>query len=158
MDPLAFLLILSFVVVLHHSNSISVVYWQWYHVSDGEENVRSYTFTDSGIFNLPHHTGMVWEELAFDYAVSYTQREKWIAAQLNVMAVVGFVPLSSGSPRQCLNQLSYLSQALVWLSVRIKWLNRISRCQWCTGMILLWSIKWLSPPHCRKSGVHLDMA
>ena len=25
-----------------------------------------------GIFNLPHHLGMVWEELAFGDAVSYT--------------------------------------------------------------------------------------
>ena len=39
------------------------------------------------IFNLPHHIGMVWEELAFDDAVSYTQRGEWIAAQLNVIAV-----------------------------------------------------------------------
>ena len=27
-----------------------------------------------GIFNLPHHIGMVREELAFDDGVSYTQR------------------------------------------------------------------------------------
>ena len=27
-----------------------------------------------GIFHLPHHIGMVWEELAFDNTVSYTQR------------------------------------------------------------------------------------
>ena len=27
-----------------------------------------------GIFNLVHHIGMVWEELAFDDAVSYTQQ------------------------------------------------------------------------------------
>ena len=27
------------------------------------------------IFNLPHHMGMVWEELAFNDAVSYTQQE-----------------------------------------------------------------------------------
>ena len=39
------------------------------------------------IFNLPHRVGMVWEELVFDDAVSYTQRRKWIAAQLNVMPV-----------------------------------------------------------------------
>ena len=26
-----------------------------------------------GIFNLSHHIGMVWEQLAFDYAVSYAQ-------------------------------------------------------------------------------------
>ena len=29
-----------------------------------------------GIYNLPHRIGMVWEELAFDKAVSYTQRGK----------------------------------------------------------------------------------
>ena len=28
-----------------------------------------------GIFNLPHHIDMTWKELAFDDAVSYTQRE-----------------------------------------------------------------------------------
>ena len=27
-----------------------------------------------GTFNLQHHLGMVWEELAFDDAVSYTQQ------------------------------------------------------------------------------------
>ena len=27
-----------------------------------------------GIFNLPHHIGMAWEELAFDDTVSYTRR------------------------------------------------------------------------------------
>ena len=44
--------------------------------------------------------GMVCEEPAFDDAVSYSQRGKWIAAQLNVMTVTGFVPLSLGSPTQ----------------------------------------------------------
>ena len=39
-----------------------------------------------GIFNLPDHIGVVCEELAFDDAVSYTV-EKWIAAQLHVIAV-----------------------------------------------------------------------
>ena len=39
------------------------------------------------IFNLTHHIGMVSVELAFDDAVTYTQRGKWIAAQLNVIAV-----------------------------------------------------------------------
>ena len=28
-----------------------------------------------GIFNLPHHVGMVWEGLGFDDVVSYMQRE-----------------------------------------------------------------------------------
>ena len=61
-----------------------------------------------GIFNL---LGMVWEELAFNDAVSYTQWEKWIAAQLNIMAVIGCVPLSPESPSQCLNQLSNLTSS-----------------------------------------------
>ena len=28
-------------------------------------------FPTQGIFNVPHHVGMVWEERAFDDAVSY---------------------------------------------------------------------------------------
>ena len=28
-----------------------------------------------GIFNLPYHISLVWEELAFDDTVSYTQRK-----------------------------------------------------------------------------------
>ena len=35
--------------------------------------------------------------------------EKWITAQLNVMAVTGFASLSPRSPTQCIYQLSYLS-------------------------------------------------
>ena len=57
------------------------------------------------IFNLPHH--MVWEELPFDDVVSYTQRWKWITAQLNIMAVKGFVPGHQGY------QLSYLPTHLL---------------------------------------------
>ena len=33
--------------------------------------------------------------------------DKWIAVQLNIMAVTELVPLSQGSPTQCLNQLDY---------------------------------------------------
>ena len=40
------------------------------------------------IFNLPHHTYMVWEELVFDDAISFTVWEG-IAAHLNVIAVTG---------------------------------------------------------------------
>ena len=39
-----------------------------------------------GIFNLPHHIDMVWEQLAFDDAVSYTQR--WKSKLAEVMAWV----------------------------------------------------------------------
>ena len=42
-----------------------------------------------GIFNLPYHIGIVWEDLAFDDAISYTYQGKWIAIQSNVMAVTG---------------------------------------------------------------------
>ena len=48
-----------------------------------------------GIFNLPHHIGMVWEELAFDdtvTSVSYAQWGNGIAEQLNVIAVTRFSP------------------------------------------------------------------
>ena len=41
---------------------------------DEKNKAQAYNFTDSnGTFNLPHHIGMVWEELAFDDRVSYTQ-------------------------------------------------------------------------------------
>ena len=60
------------------------------------------------IFNVPRHIGMVWEELAFDDALSYTQRGNRLQQQLNAMVVMGFAPLSLGSPTQCFNQLSYL--------------------------------------------------
>ena len=38
------------------------------------------------IFNLPHHTGITWEKLAFDAAAIYVAG-KLIAAQQNVIAV-----------------------------------------------------------------------
>ena len=39
------------------------------------------------IFNLPHHTGMVRAELAFDDTVSYIHSGKWIAAGLNIIVM-----------------------------------------------------------------------
>ena len=42
------------VVILCHSNSISVICWQWYVVWDEKEKSRAYLPTQ-GIFNLPHH-------------------------------------------------------------------------------------------------------
>ena len=50
---------------------------------------KSTILSTQAIFNLPHHIGMVCEKLVFDDAVSFTQQGKWIAAQLNVMAVIG---------------------------------------------------------------------
>ena len=44
-------------------------------------------FLTQGIDNLPHHIGMVREELAFDDAVNTAG--KWITAQLNIIAVTG---------------------------------------------------------------------
>ena len=40
-----------------------------------------------GFLNFPHHIGMEGKELAFDDAVGYTQQGKWIAAQLNHIAM-----------------------------------------------------------------------
>ena len=42
-----------------------------------------------GIFYLPHHIGMVWEELDFDNAVSYTQRGNEKSAKQRVTAGTG---------------------------------------------------------------------
>ena len=42
------------------------------------------------IFNLPHHIGMIGEELTFDDTVSHTQRGNGL---LNVTVVTGFVSL-----------------------------------------------------------------
>ena len=75
-----------FVIVLRHSNIISVISWWWYDVWDEKE--KATLLPTQRIFNLPHHIlYMLWEELAFYDVVSYTQRGKWTAAQLNVIAV-----------------------------------------------------------------------
>ena len=55
-----------FVVVLRHGNIISLISWWWYDVWDEKEKARADSFNNSGNFNLSHHIGMVWEELAFD--------------------------------------------------------------------------------------------
>ena len=76
---------------------------------DEEEKEKAYTFTDSGDLQPPTPymhgmggTGLWW------CCKLYTAG-KWIAAQLNVMAVIGFVPMFPGSPpTQRFNQLSYL--------------------------------------------------
>ena len=41
---------------------------------------------------IPHHIGIIWEELAYDATVSYTQWGKSTAAQLNVIVLTGFIP------------------------------------------------------------------
>ena len=62
-----------------------------------------------GIFNLTHHIAMVWEELAFDDAVSYTQRGNVLQHNLRFWQRLGFVPVSLKSHTQHLTQLSYLT-------------------------------------------------
>ena len=67
-------LYVCFVVVLRHSNSISVISWRWYGDVMYEMRRRKPEPALSGIFNLPHHISMVWEEMAFEGVVNYTQR------------------------------------------------------------------------------------
>ena len=71
--------------------------FQSYHGGDMMYEMRRklklYTFTDSRDLNSPHHTGMVGQELAFDYAVSYTVG-KWISAAKSYSSDPGFAPLS----------------------------------------------------------------
>ena len=61
-----------------------------------------------GIFNLLPHVGIVLKELVFDDAVSYTYWGKWIAAQINLIAVTGIRIPVPGSHIPCSNQLSDL--------------------------------------------------
>ena len=55
------------------------ILFQLYHGDDMMYEVRRRKFEPTilptqGIFNLSHYIGTVWEELAFDDAVSHTQR------------------------------------------------------------------------------------
>ena len=63
---------------------------------------------NKGIFNLPHHIGLIWEGTGLWWCCKSYTAGKWIAAQLNVMANAGFILLSSGLATQHFNQLSYL--------------------------------------------------
>ena len=93
---------LCFVVVLRHSNSISGICWQWYDVWVEKEKYQAYTiFTRSSSYRIMSRADF-WSRCKLFTA------GKWIAAQLNVMGVTQFVPLSPGSPTLCLNQLSPL--------------------------------------------------
>ena len=62
-----------FDVVLHHNNNISVISRWWYKMRRRKHEPT--LLLTQGIFNHPHHIGMVWEELAFDDTISYTQQE-----------------------------------------------------------------------------------
>ena len=59
------------VMILHHSNSISVISRRLYDVWDEEPEPT--LLPTQAIFNLPHHIGMVEDELAFDDYASYAQ-------------------------------------------------------------------------------------
>ena len=61
-----------------------------------------------GIFNLPHHVGMVWEELAPDDAVSYTQKEMGCSTAKCYSSDWHSYPSLQGSPTPRSNQQSYL--------------------------------------------------
>ena len=55
-----------------------VIVFQLYHGSENMYQVRKRKpeptlWQTQGIFNLLHHIGTVWEELAFDDTISYTQ-------------------------------------------------------------------------------------
>ena len=75
------------------------------------------------VFKLPHQIGIVSEQLACKF---YTTR-KLIAAQLNMMAVPGFIPLSPGSPIQGLNQMSYLTTHISIIRVGKRLVRSVSR-------------------------------
>ena len=60
------LLLVCFIVVLRHSNSISVISWQFEKKKKKPEPTILLT---QGILNLSRHIGMVWEELPFDNAI-----------------------------------------------------------------------------------------
>ena len=97
----------SFLVVLRHSNSISVISQWWYDAWDEEEKAWAYTFTNSRDLLPPipfrhamRGTGLWW------CCKLYTTGT-WIAAQLNVIALTLFIPLSPGSSSQCLHRLRW---------------------------------------------------
>ena len=74
---------------------------------------------------------MVLEELAFDDAVSFVQWVNWIAAELYVMAVTVFVPLSIGSQTQCFHQLSYLTTSGVLSVFVFVFVVVVGKCPRC---------------------------
>ena len=54
-----------FVIGLPHSNSFSVISRWWYMYEIRRRKPEPTLLPNQGIFNLPHHIGMVWEELIF---------------------------------------------------------------------------------------------
>ena len=77
----------QFCLLLFHA--IPTVF-QLYHGGDmiygmGRRNPEPTLLPPQGIFHLPHHIGMVWEELAFDDAVIQVQ---WDDSRFNVVSKV----------------------------------------------------------------------
>ena len=70
----AWLWISMFVVVWCHGNSISVIFWQRYNAEMRMRKPEPTLSPTQQIYSLPYHAGMIWEELAFNDTVSYTQR------------------------------------------------------------------------------------
>ena len=99
-------------------NAITTVF-QLYTVLDEEEKAQPTRLLNQWIFN---YIGMVREDMAFanNSIVSYSLCGKWIERHLNVTAVIGFIPLSVGSPALCFNQLSHLLPLpCIWISVEL---------------------------------------
>ena len=101
----------------------------WYMRSEGENpSLHFYRLKGSS----PSHTihiGMVWEELAIDDAVSYTQRGNGLyVAQLNMVAVMGFQPSALtnwaifSSPQCQAKSTSWSHYALPYLIALVCWL------------------------------------
>ena len=90
----------------HDSNSISVISWWWCDVGGGggeRPNIHFYRLKGSP---TPYRHGM--RETGLWWRCKLYTEGKWISAQLNVMTVTGFIPLSPWLPTHHLNQLSYL--------------------------------------------------
>ena len=102
-----------FLVVSHHNNSISVISWWCYGYEMRWRQPKPTLLLTRGIFNLPHHMGLVWEELAFDNAVSYTQQGNGLQYSYMLWQWSGVVPLSPGSVTPYSNKLSYLPNSSI---------------------------------------------
>ena len=85
------------VAVLRPSNSNSVISWQWYDYEMSRRKPEPTLPPTQAFFNLAHHKGMAWEELAFDDAVTYTKRgndcSTWFW-EIGVFGHHGFEPWS----------------------------------------------------------------
>ena len=117
-----------FVFVLRHSNSISVISYWWYDVWDEEGKAWAYILPTQGIFNIPTETGFYWRCKLYTVGT-------WITAQLNIIAVTGFVPQLPGSPIKLSPQPQGTDQFTGGIClVSSKWCWLYTRCR----RALLW--------------------